>query len=1069
MTATVAKYTFSSWLRKGIGTKISETDNLGAGSSPTKERPTVPVEVTINTLTVHKNFSLLGPGDIIGINPAMVVRTEPKHLITNFEPNYLAFIEYYDEEFAWRYSPAKANDRKLRPWIALIVLKEDEFTADTKTFPLPSITVSKPGILPPSTDTWAWAHVHINDSYESSSAFEQFLNSLHDPNAPNQDKIICRLMCPRKLDPNTRYHAFVVPTFETGRKAGLSEDISQIDAQRPAWDAASANLRLPYYYEWYFATGVSEDFESLIRLLEPRIIDKRVGIRHIDGSKPGFGMVNGTDIGTPDLDDPPSDPNIIGLEGALKAPTTKSRPPNIDVTRPFFPELQAILNFREEIKKTSNTVIDPLVGPPIYGENHALLHEIDVTRNGWIHVLNKDPRNRVPAGLGTSVIQKNQVDYMARAWQQVQRILEANRLALFASFSLYFAEAVKKNFISKLDSRKAVVFFSPLLKKIKGSPTTLHQQMLDSAVPPASVSPAFRRLIRPRGAYFRKLSAVDPAFTHGSLLKDLNDGRVSAAPPKQVPGGILTDTALAEGMLGTTGLQWLIRYRFWILLLLLLLAILLAFAGLFILAVAVAALAIGAFAYLRNRASQADAAQALKTPEGAAQAFEGAPPKPGFTFTETDSAVPSPPIAPSSGTTVTTSTERSSSAANATVFTTVAYHTPGAAGVDSLEARNFRAASIALNNRLNIKAPVKTPIRFDFDNALAKINDAVDPKIVFPRQLAHRVNFSFNPDWLLHFEHLVPAMAYPDFEDPMYEQLRKPPDLLIPNLNLIPHNTISLLVTNPAFIESYMVGLNHEFGKELLWREYPTDTRGSYFRQFWDVKGIITNDSNKSKEELANEWKDITPLDKWGTLSTLGAHNRQHGKQSLVLVIRGELLKKYPSTIIYAQKAHIHKDPVTGAVDGTKDPVIIEVQTEADMKAEIKFPLFKADIDPDYKFFGFDLTKEQARGADHPAQENDDWGYFFVIQQIPGEPRFGMDIAFEHEDAATPVTWDDMAWDRYPAKTFIETTVKPLAIVPAGGDSLGQWGADSASMAYILYQKPVMVAIHAREMLEQLD
>jgi hypothetical protein len=104
--------------------------------------------------------------------------------------------------------------------------------------------------------------------------------------------------------------------------------------------------------------------------------------------------------------------------------------------------------------------------------------------------------------------------------------------------------------------------------------------------------------------------------------------------------------------------------------------------------------------------------------------------------------------------------------------------------------------------------------------------------------LASLVYFSFNQEWLLNWEHLVPAMAYPDFEDPMYEKLRDiSSELLIPNLNLIPPNTISLLVTNPPFIESYMVGLNHEFGKELLWREYPTDKRGSYFRQFWDVKG----------------------------------------------------------------------------------------------------------------------------------------------------------------------------------------------------------------------------------------
>ena len=39
----------------------------------------------------------------------MVVRTEPLNRITNFEPNYLAFIEFYDEDFLWRYTPARAN------------------------------------------------------------------------------------------------------------------------------------------------------------------------------------------------------------------------------------------------------------------------------------------------------------------------------------------------------------------------------------------------------------------------------------------------------------------------------------------------------------------------------------------------------------------------------------------------------------------------------------------------------------------------------------------------------------------------------------------------------------------------------------------------------------------------------------------------------------------------------------------------------------------------------------------------------------------------------------------------
>lgn len=93
MALKVANYTFSSWLRKGIANRITEPDNLGTAASATKERSKVPIDVVLNTESVHKEFALIGPGDIIGINHQMVVRTEPINWITNFEPNYLAFIE----------------------------------------------------------------------------------------------------------------------------------------------------------------------------------------------------------------------------------------------------------------------------------------------------------------------------------------------------------------------------------------------------------------------------------------------------------------------------------------------------------------------------------------------------------------------------------------------------------------------------------------------------------------------------------------------------------------------------------------------------------------------------------------------------------------------------------------------------------------------------------------------------------------------------------------------------------------------------------------------------------------
>ena len=59
--------------------------------------------------------------------------------------------------------------------------------------------------------------------------------------------------------------------------------------------------------------------------------------------------------------------------------------------------------------------------------------------------------------------------------------------------------------------------------------------------------------------------------------------------------------------------------------------------------------------------------------------------------------------------------------------------------------------------------------------------------------------------------------------------------LVLPGLELVPPNTVVPLETNSTFVESYLVGLNTEMGRELLWREYPADLRATYFDRFWDA------------------------------------------------------------------------------------------------------------------------------------------------------------------------------------------------------------------------------------------
>jgi len=46
---------------------------------------------------------------------------------------------------------------------------------------------------------------------------------------------------------------------------------------------------------------------------------------------------------------------------------------------------------------------------------------------------------------------------------------------------------------------------------------------------------------------------------------------------------------------------------------------------------------------------------------------------------------------------------------------------------------------------------------------------------------------------------------------------------------------------------------------------------------------------------------------------------------------------------------------------------------------------------------------------------------------------------------------------------------QPFASPPLGSDAGGvAWGTNAADLAFILYQKPVLVGVHARDMLRDL-
>ena len=88
------------------------------------------------------------------------------------------------------------------------------------------------------------------------------------------------------------------------------------------------------------------------------------------------------------------------------------------------------------MRMRDSSAADPVVTMPLYGKEHVRQHPkdvilLDVTRNQWLDELNRDPRTRTMAGVGTLAIQENQDKYMKAAWLQIDRINEANRKIRF--------------------------------------------------------------------------------------------------------------------------------------------------------------------------------------------------------------------------------------------------------------------------------------------------------------------------------------------------------------------------------------------------------------------------------------------------------------------------------------------------------------------------------------------------------------------------------------------------------------------------------------------------------------
>lgn len=196
---------------------------------------------------------------------------------------------------------------------------------------------------------------------------------------------------------------------------------------------------------------------------------------------------------------------------------------------------------------------------------------------------------------------------------------------------------------------------------------------------------------------------------------------------------------------------------------------------------------------------------------------------------------------------------------------------------------------------------------------------------------------------------LLPELPIADFSDyidnnltidiSVFDYFRKyRPDLILPNTEDIPNNSISLYKIHQQFIECILLGMNEEISRELLWREVPIGLKNTLFRKFWDHVDFEDFHTNKTAQ-------NIHPINDWQ--EELGKNTIN--SPSIVILIRADIIRQYPEVIIYAKK-----------------------------DSSVEFPLFRELLDRHTLLVGINLTKANL--------EQEEWS--LIITERPGALEF---------------------------------------------------------------------------------
>ena len=1083
--AVLASYVFLPYARSGIAAALTEPFawTAGARASVVMRVPVIdargeqPAEMTVN---------VYGPADVTEIDTRQVIRTWPKADAHDTEIDDLVQVEFDRPELPWLFTPTGPDGSgRLVPWLTLVVAREGTLSWGPARGSTRAASIRRDQ-LQPLDDAYAWAHAQVMGTQDAGPSLEDRLSG---ENAPFN---LSRLLCPRRLEPFTAYTACVVPTFLAGARAGLG--LTPVDRLTPAWgpEPADTMIDLPVYYAWRFATGEAGNFESLARKIRSQPAPPGVGRRRLDATRPWSDA--GLTAADPGAEMIVKGPIVSPANPADDATDTWPTEEQQRWAEPVTEALRDRLNRADEQEHADTGDDPPLVTPPLYGGTHRKQPRIEPAEAAdsqppWFRELNLDPRHRTVGGLGTRVVQAEQEDLMLSAWNQVIGVEAANRALRLAQLAKHVAASLHQRHLAALSAAEVLAATERVHGKVLDAPgVTVLARVAASSLPPAAVTGAFRRLVRSQGHLARigvravgrggvdaatriravdRLTVADDLQTTDWVLRYVApDGidRFSAAAQARVTDLIATRlvpgadaaTLLAQwrklagepGPEERLGAQAVAGARFEDTdlggsVLAAILARLVAVAPGWEEMFADENLAVAGFV---NAGQLAE----FSWRAGSAQLYTVDLPLPDIKrldlplddHRERTGVVPTEPLHAWARTRMDEIRERFGDTPLPDAELDAGRLGEALAEQLRVSGERLAVGFARIADKLIVDDPFAEADRPRIDAPGLQLVAKLNPLVTVPARVDARLTGGTGrlPDWLrpgwFADRRIEPVMTHPRFDWPMYEPLhRYDPDWMIPGLGRIERpDMATLLQTNNTFIEGYLVGLNHEMGRELLWREYPTDQRGTYFRSFWT-----------HQPELAADLHEPA----WGT-GSLGDHLTMPDGR-IVLLVRGDLIRRYPGVVAHAVRQ------AQGPDGAFSDDAGVPLFEAASPTHPVK-TLFRIVLPPNILLVGFDLERDQVQ------TELVRW--WFTLAENPTEPRFGLDPALS-DPPPVPLGRDDLIWADFGVALggFLNAADGRNIAFPDQRNVECRWGRSSAEVAMLLFQLPGRAAYNGVKML----